>query len=69
MFYQTNLDCHLAHTFSWHGPKASTAILLSEQSPKFSRTNLVLKGSEHTIPLVQQRVSLLGVGRQAMNRR
>lgn len=38
MFYQTNLDCHLAHTFSWHGPKASAAILPSKQNPKFSRT-------------------------------
>lgn len=38
MFYRTNLDCHLAHTFSWHGPKASTAILPSKQNPEFSRT-------------------------------
>lgn len=43
MCYQTNLDCHLAHTFSWHGPKASAAIPHSKQNPKFSRAE---SGSE-----------------------
>lgn len=50
--YQTNLDCHLAHTFSWHGPKASTASLPSKQNPKFCRTTTkksaaVMQGAQH----------------------
>lgn len=40
--YQTNLDCHLARTFSWHGLKASTARLPSKRNPEFNRTNYLL---------------------------